>query len=169
MAETVFILLGSNLGDRERQLAEARDKIGSISGLEVSAASSIYVSEAVDMKGENPSFLNQVVMGEYIFTPNELLASLERIEKQMGRINKGDYLPRPIDLDLLLFGEEEIDTGRLVVPHKKLLERGFALVPLTEIDPERIHPGTGRPLVEYVTDAHRASVILFREHVARSL
>jgi len=169
MGETVYILMGSNLGDRERMLAEALDKIGEIPGLELVATSAIYVSDAVEMEGENPSFLNQAVMAEYIYPAHELLSSLERIEHQMGRMNKGDYKPRSIDLDILLFGNEQIHTERLTVPHRKLLERGFALIPLTQIDPELIHPGTNRPLSDFISEEQWESVIVYKDHVARNV
>ena len=169
MGETAFILMGSNLGDREKELAAALDKVGEVPGLEIVATSAIYVSNAVDMEGENPSFLNQVIMVEYIYPANELLSSLERIEHKMGRMNKGDYKPRAIDLDILLFGEQQIHTERLTVPHPKLLERGFAMIPLTQIDPELVHPGTNRPIAEFITEDMRESVILYKDHVARNV
>ena len=169
MGETVYILMGSNLGDRERMLAEGLEKIGDIPGLEIVATSAIYVSEAVDMEGENPSFLNQAIMAEYIYPAHELLSSLERIEQQMGRMHKGDYKPRTIDLDILLFGDQQIHTERLTVPHRKLLERGFALIPLTQIDPDLIHPGTTRPLTDFITEDQRQEVIVYKDHVARNV
>ena len=169
MAESVYILVGSNLGDRGRNLKSALDKIRDIEGLEIVASSSIYVSEAVEMRGENPSFLNQVVMADYQYRPNELLDQLEAIETAMGRTDKGKKQPRSIDLDILLFGNQVITTQRLTVPHIRLLERPFALIPILEINPEIVHAVERKPLAEYVTDKQRKHVMLYKDHVARNV
>lgn len=169
MADTVYILLGSNLGDREQYLAEARQQIESLEGLEVTAVSSIYVTEAREMKGENPSFLNQVVQADYIYPPMELLASLEEIERCLSRADKGHKLARTIDCDILLFGQQVIDTERLKIPHPRLLERAFAMIPLLEIDPHLVHPVTRRPIAKSIRERDRATVVLYRDHVAREV
>ncbi len=169
MAETAYILLGSNLGDREKNLKSALEKMRSIEGLEVVATSGIYVSEAVDMKGENPAFLNQVVMIDYKFRPNELLDELEAIEKAQGRTDKGKKQPRTIDLDILLFGDQLVNTDRLTIPHPRLLERPFALIPMLEIDPELVHPVAKRSLADFVTDKQREQVMLYKDYVARNV
>ena len=148
MAETAYILLGSNMGDREQFLNAALARMETVEGLEMIAISSVYVSEAEGMPGECPSFLNQAVKGEYKYTPAELLHTLERIERGLGRTDKGTCQPRTIDLDILLFGSRMINTARLTVPHRKLLSRSFALIPLLEIDPDIIHPVTGKPVMD---------------------
>ncbi|KAA3636236.1 MAG: 2-amino-4-hydroxy-6-hydroxymethyldihydropteridine diphosphokinase [Calditrichaeota bacterium] len=130
MAETIYILLGSNTGNREKNLETAIQKIKDLPGMELTATSAVYITEPVSMVGENPSFLNQVVMAEYEYLPNELLAELEKIEVSMGRIEKGEMKPRPIDLDILLFGEQMIKSENLIIPHKELLNRAFAMIPL---------------------------------------
>ena len=169
MAETVYILMGSNVGDREKNLAYALTKLEITQGLEVIATSAIYVSEAVDMEGENPSFMNQVVMADYEFTPNALLTELEAIEKAMGRTGKGQKLPRIIDLDILMFGDKVIETETLSVPHRDLLNRPFAMIPMLQITPELIHPVTGTPVAEFVNEQDKQEVILYKEHVARDI
>ncbi|HPI33584.1 MAG TPA: 2-amino-4-hydroxy-6-hydroxymethyldihydropteridine diphosphokinase, partial [candidate division Zixibacteria bacterium] len=126
-ATTVYLLLGSNLGDRERNLGAARDRLAHIPGIELIDASAIYISEADGMEGENPAFLNQVVKAEYAYRAQELLDELEKIERLLGRTDKGGKLPRPIDLDILLFGDAVIATDRLTVPHRELLHRGFVM------------------------------------------
>lgn len=168
MKTTVHILMGSNMGDRESYLAAALERLRELEGLEVIASSGVYVSEAQDMEGENPSFLNQVVKADYDFTPGELLHTLEGLEIELGRTGKGQREPRTIDLDILLFGDAVIKTERLTVPHRELLNRPFVLVPLVQIDPELVHPGTGRSLSEYVTTEIRERVTLYKDHVARS-
>jgi 2-amino-4-hydroxy-6-hydroxymethyldihydropteridine diphosphokinase len=167
MAVDVYILMGSNLGDRPRNLAAALTKIESMPGFEVVATSSIYVSEAVDMEGESPGFLNQVVKGEYQYLPSELLTNLELIEKNLGRTGKGKKLPRTIDLDILLFGDQIIETDTLSVPHQELLKRPFAMVPLLQIDPELVHPVTGTPVAEFLEESAAESIVLYEDHVAR--
>jgi len=169
MSATVHLLLGSNLGDREQYISAAREALEAVEGLEIIASSAIYVSEAQEMAPGSPSFLNQVIAAEYKYTAAELLAALERIEHRLGRTTKGDMKPRTIDLDMLLFGSQVIATDRLQVPHPKLLKRSFALVPLAEIDPEIVHPLTGRMLAEYITEVMQAQVTVYRDHVARNV
>jgi len=169
MPQTVFILLGSNVGDRERNLDKALHLMGEIDGLEITAQSAIYLSQAQDMVGENPSFMNQVVMGDYAYLPSELLAALESIEKRLGRTAKGLRQPRTIDLDILLFGDQIVETERLSIPHRELLNRPFAMVPMLEIDPEVVHPVTRRPVAEFLDEDAADEIILFREHIGRSV
>ena len=167
MSETVFILSGSNMGDREKNLALALEKMHLIEGLEIVATSAIYVSEAQDMVGENPSFMNQVIMADYRYSANELLNGLELIEKKLGRTGKGEKLPRSMDLDILLFGQQIIETQRLSVPHRELLNRPFAMTPMLQIDPKVIHPVTKRPVADFLSDDDRRKVMLYKDHVAR--
>jgi 2-amino-4-hydroxy-6-hydroxymethyldihydropteridine diphosphokinase len=167
MTETVYILLGSNTGDRERNLQRAVQKIEIIPGLEVVATSAIYISEAVDMEGENPSFMNQVVMADYAYTPKALLSELEAVERSMGRTDKGKRLPRPIDLDILLFGDRIVETETLSVPHRELLNRPFAMLPLLHLSPELIHPVTRKPIADFLSEQDKQEVILYKDHVGR--
>ncbi len=164
---TVYILLGSNIGDREKNLATARERLEYIPGFELGASSSIYISDAVGMPGENPAVLNQVIKGEYTYRPSELLVELERIETALGRTGKGQKQPRTIDLDILLFGDDIIETESLSIPHRELLNRPFAMVPLLQIDPDIIHPVTKEPVASFLTDIDRTQVLLYRDHVAR--
>jgi 2-amino-4-hydroxy-6-hydroxymethyldihydropteridine diphosphokinase len=169
MAETVYLLLGSNIGDREQNLALALTKLDAVEGLEITAVSSIYLSDPVGMKGENPPFMNQAVKADYAYTPVELLDHTERIERELGRTDKGTRAPRTLDIDLLLFGNRTVKTDRLTIPHAELIRRPFALVPLVEIDPQMAHPVTKKPLAKYLSVETRRTVVLFREHVARNL
>ncbi|MBU8933831.1 MAG: 2-amino-4-hydroxy-6-hydroxymethyldihydropteridine diphosphokinase [candidate division Zixibacteria bacterium] len=169
MTTTVYILIGSNLGDRYKNLTAAVTKLEAVPGLEVIAQSGIYVSEAQGMQGENPSFMNQVVKVDYQYLSSELLNVLELIEKNLGRIGKGKKEPRPMDLDILLFGDEIIETDTLSVPHRELLNRPFAMVPLLEIDPELVHPVTKRPVAEFLSEEGREEIILYKDQVARQI
>jgi 2-amino-4-hydroxy-6-hydroxymethyldihydropteridine diphosphokinase len=165
--ETVFVLMGSNLGDRARNLSLALNKLQELPGLEVVATSAIYISAAVDMPEGAPSFMNQVVKTEFQYLPSELLSGLELIEKNLGRTGKGLKEPRPIDLDILLFGDQIVETETLSVPHRELLNRHFALVPLLQIDPNIIHPVTKSPIADFLDSEKAAEVVVYQDHVAR--
>ncbi len=169
MAETVYILIGSNVGDREKILSGAVQRLTEIPGLETIAVSAVYISEAEDMPVDSPAFMNQVVMADYQYLPHELLDELEAIEVEFGRTDKGMNQPRTLDLDILLFGQQVIETERLTIPHRELLNRGFAMIPLMQISPEVFHPVKHRPIAEFVTDAHRKGAVIYRDHVARSI
>ena len=138
MNKTVYLSLGSNLGDRPKNL---RDAIAALpkSGVNVKRVSSIYETEPVDYL-DQPWFLNMAVEAETELPPSKLLQTLRGIEAQMGSkklISKG---PRLIDIDILLYGNEVIDTPELQVPHPRLHLRRFVLEPLTEIAPQFRHP-----------------------------
>ena len=169
MAETIYLLTGSNMGDREKSLEEALEHISAIPGLEMIATSALYLSEAQGMKGENPSFINQVIMADYDYIPLELLDALEKIERSMGRSEKGMLKARNIDIDILLFGEQKIDDARLTIPHKEMLKRPFALIPLVQINPELTHPVTKKFLSDYIKPKDKEKVVLYKDHVARNI
>jgi len=165
----VYILMGSNLGDREKNLTTALRKLEEVPGVEIVATSAIYLTDPQDMEGENPSFLNQVVKADFTYLPNELLSALEMIEKNLGRTGKGKREARPIDLDILLFGEQIIETERLSIPHRELLNRPFAMVPLLQIDPDLVHPVTKEPIAGYLDAKEADKILLFKDHVARQI
>jgi len=169
MSTTVYLLMGSNLGDREKNLVVALEEVSALPGLEVIATSAIYLSEAQDMEGENPRFMNQVVKADYQYLPSELLTSLETVEKKLGRTGKGARQPRTIDLDILLFGDQVIETEDLSIPHRELLNRPFAMVPLLQIDPDIVHPVTGTPVAEFLSDEERETIVMYKDHVARHI
>jgi len=169
MAETVYLLLGSNIGDRERNLETAAEEIRAIEGLEIVAMSAIYLTEPIGVKGEQPSYLNQAIKAEYLYRPLELLHALEKVEAELGRTDKGKLLPRTIDCDILLFGNLRMQQQDLTIPHARLLERPFAIIPLLEIDPELVHPVTHKPLASYVKDRKDSGVMLYKDHVARNI
>jgi len=169
MTETTYILLGSNMGDREKNLSAAKTELENLPGLEIVAISGIYISEAQEMEGENPSFMNQVIMADYQYLPNELLNGLELIEKKLGRTGKGQKKPRLIDLDILMFGNQIIETDRLSIPHRELLNRPFAMVPLLQIEPDIVHPVVKRPVAEFLSEKQHREVLLYKDHVARNV
>jgi 2-amino-4-hydroxy-6-hydroxymethyldihydropteridine diphosphokinase len=131
---TVYLSLGSNLGDREQNLRAA---IARLRG--VLAVSSFYETEPVEFT-EQPWFLNCAVAVRTELTPEQFLAKIQQIEHEMGRRRIRPKGPRNIDIDILLFGDSIINTPELDVPHPAMHQRRFVLEPLNEIAPEARHP-----------------------------
>jgi 2-amino-4-hydroxy-6-hydroxymethyldihydropteridine diphosphokinase len=137
MAHLVYLSLGSNVGDREAQLQEARAKLAAVG--RVVAESSFYETEPVEFT-QQPWFLNCVLALETSKTPQELIAVILRIEVEMGRRRVQKKGPRTIDIDILLFDDTIVDSEELTIPHPTMHERRFVLEPLAEIAPELLHP-----------------------------
>ena len=135
--KTVYLSLGSNLGDRAANLRAAIDRLGRVG--RVVAVSSFYETEPVEVT-DQPWFLNCAVRLETEKMPRQLLAALLEIERQMGRRRDRKKGPRVIDLDILLFGSSVIQTRGLTIPHPAMHERRFVLEPLAEIAPDVRHP-----------------------------
>lgn len=135
---TVYISLGSNLGDREATIREA---IAALPG--VTAVSELRETEPVGVV-DQPRFLNGAARLETELAARQLLDALLAIERGLGRERRERWGPRTIDLDLLLYGNETVDEPGLTVPHPRLHERRFALEPLADLDPELVVPGRGR-------------------------
>jgi 2-amino-4-hydroxy-6-hydroxymethyldihydropteridine diphosphokinase len=157
MAEkTVYLSLGSNIGDRERNLRAAIASLAD-ANVRVTRVSSFYETEPVDLR-EQPWFLNCVVEGATKITALELLHALREIERRMGNQRLVPKGPRLIDMDILLYGEETIDAPELQVPHPRMLSRKFVLVPLAEIAPNVKHPswnGTAAKLLVETPDQNQ--------------
>jgi 2-amino-4-hydroxy-6-hydroxymethyldihydropteridine diphosphokinase len=135
--ETVYLLLGSNLGDRQGHLRICLVRLSTLG--KITATSSIYETKAWG-KQDQPDFLNQVVELKTNEDPDELLSLILAIELDMGRVRQEQWGSRIIDIDILLFGQLTLDTPRLKIPHPHLHQRRFALTPLTEIAPNFNHP-----------------------------
>ena len=135
---TVYLALGSNIGDRERNLREAIRLLAK-SNLRMAKISSIYETEPVDFL-DQAWFLNAVLEAETDLPAAQLLATLRNIESRMGSKKAFANGPRLIDLDILLYGSDTIATPDLQVPHPRMLQRNFVLVPLAEIAPTLRHP-----------------------------
>jgi 2-amino-4-hydroxy-6-hydroxymethyldihydropteridine diphosphokinase len=132
-----YLSLGANLGDREGQLREAIRRLGTVG--RVVSISSLYETEPVEMT-DQPWFVNCAVALETDRTPNQLMRELLDIEERMGRQRVQQKGPRSIDLDILLFGNEVIESAGLTIPHPAMQGRRFVLEPLAEIAPEARHP-----------------------------
>lgn len=139
----IYLGLGTNLGDRAANLAQARECLGP--PVSLIQASRVYESEPVGLLAQ-PLFLNQVVAGETPLLPSELLRHLKGIEQRLGRKPAERYGPRLIDLDILLYGDWVIAADGLFIPHQGLTERSFVLAPLAEIAPELRHPRLGQTI-----------------------
>jgi 2-amino-4-hydroxy-6-hydroxymethyldihydropteridine diphosphokinase len=138
-----YVGLGANLGDREATIRLAVELLDAEQGIEVVAVSHLRETEPVGVI-DQPRFLNGAAALETSLSARELLDTLLRIERTLGRVRDGTrWGPRAIDLDLLLFGKEEIDEPGLRVPHPFLHERAFALEPLAELDSGARIPGRG--------------------------
>lgn len=133
---TAFIGLGANLGDAARAVRSAIDAIGRLPQTTFTRASSLYRSAPLDAGG--PDYVNAVVAVETRLNAPELLAQLQRIEQGAGRTRPYRNAPRTLDLDLLLFGAATVSSARLELPHPRMLDRAFVLLPLAQIAPERV-------------------------------
>jgi len=127
-----FVSLGSNLGERAAALRAARTALAALPRTSLLAASRIYETEPQD-RGDQPPFLNQVVCLETALSPRELLDAARRIEHAAGRVRDVRFGPRTLDIDILLFQGVESDEPELTLPHPRLWQRAFVLVPLAEL------------------------------------
>ena len=148
-AVDAYIGLGANLGDAKATLAAAFNALEALPESELVQRSSIYRSAPIDSSG--PDYLNAVVRLRTALGAHELLAQLQSIERSHGRERPYRNAPRTLDLDLLLYGDQHIQTPMLVVPHPRAHERAFVLAPLAELSPQLVIPGRGT-----VTELHSA-------------
>lgn len=135
---TVYLLLGSNMGDSEQTLAVAINIIKKNIG-KVAKSSSIYRTAAWG-KEDQPDFLNQIVVASSLLTAPAILKQIFAIEKEMGRVRTTKYAARVIDIDILFFNDEIIHTQNLIIPHSQIQNRRFVLIPLAEVAPFFQHP-----------------------------
>lgn len=136
-ATVVFLGLGSNMGDRRAHLDKALELLSQ--RVQVVEVSSTYDTEPVG-NVDQPRFLNLVCKVRTRLAPMGFLTLAKGIESKLGRQQRSPNAPRPIDIDILFFGEQVMATAKLTIPHPRLAERAFVLVPLAEIDPNLVHP-----------------------------
>lgn len=141
---TVFLALGSNLGDRKTNLYTAIDFLRP--KITIRRVSSIYETEPAYVS-DQPPFLNMVLHGETDLRPMELLRLAKSIEHDMGRQKTVRFGPRVVDVDILLYDDERINAPLLTIPHPRMTERAFVLIPLAEIAPDLVIPGTEKPVM----------------------
>lgn len=154
---TTFISFGSNLGDRNKNIKTAIEYLKELNGVTIKKISSIYETEPV---GEPPQekFLNGIIEIETSLLPDELLDRLKGIESRLGRVKTGENDPRPIDLDIIFYGDIIIDGERIKIPHPRMQERDFVLRPLNEIAPEFLHPRLNKTVRQLYEDNKISSV-----------
>jgi len=138
-----YIGLGSNLAEPQSQVAHALSELGALPRTRLLARSSLYRSAPVGYAAQ-PDFINAVAALDTALEARELLRELQAIEERHARSRSFANAPRTLDLDLLLFGDERLAEPALVVPHPRMHERAFVLVPLAEIAPDAVVPGRGR-------------------------
>jgi 2-amino-4-hydroxy-6-hydroxymethyldihydropteridine diphosphokinase len=139
VTETAYLGLGSNLGDRLASLQRAVDMLGEETGIELTRSSRVWETDPVGGP-EQPDFLNVVVRAEVGLTPLDLLAACQGVEAALGRMRDVRWGPRTIDIDVLLLDARAIDETGLVVPHPRMHERAFVLMPLLELYPDPVLP-----------------------------
>ena len=145
-----WLLTGGNLGIREENLARARELITMNCG-SIIKSSSLYETAAWG-KTDQPAFLNQALEVQTSLTARQLMRCILKVEKTMGRIRKGKYGPRIIDIDMLLFNNEKHNSPFLKLPHPEMQNRRFALLPLAEIAPDIVHPVFNKPITELLNE-----------------
>ncbi|MCF0042376.1 2-amino-4-hydroxy-6-hydroxymethyldihydropteridine diphosphokinase [Dyadobacter fanqingshengii] len=159
-SESIFLSLGSNLGDRQAVLASAREQIAKRVGL-ISGESSLYETEPWGL-ADQPAFLNQVIRVETELAPDEVLRIILDIEHELGRVRYERWGARVIDIDLLYYNALVLDSARLTLPHPRLQDRLFNLIPLVEIAPDFMNPllkKTSLELLNLCTDSGVVSKI----------
>jgi 2-amino-4-hydroxy-6-hydroxymethyldihydropteridine diphosphokinase len=155
---TVYLALGSNLGDR---LANLKQAIASLTPqMEVKAKSAVYETPPWGYE-DQPKFLNQVIKAKTYLEPEQLLKHLKRLEVALGRKESFPNGPRLIDMDILFYDDLVLNTGSLIIPHPRLHERGFVLLPLMDINPDLVHPVNKKSVREMVAGCDIAGIEKF--------
>jgi 2-amino-4-hydroxy-6-hydroxymethyldihydropteridine diphosphokinase len=155
--QSIFLSLGANQGDRQKNIEQALHHLEKV--MSIQAISSFYETEPVGDGGKPlseklegnkpfPHFLNLACQGKTHLAPNELLTALKQIEAVMGRLPSFRNAPRPIDIDMLLYDDLQMRLPHLVIPHPRMRERAFVLIPLAEIAPLTIEPMSGQTIQE---------------------
>lgn len=144
---TAYISLGSNIGNRLQYLQQSVQLLNTPGYVKVTQLSSIYETDPVGYV-DQAAFMNMVVEVETFLTPHELLKRCNEIEEELGRVREIRWGPRTVDLDILLYNEENMKSEDLIIPHPRMMERGFVLIPLVEINKELVDPLTKRSLLE---------------------
>ena len=156
----VYVALGSNLGDR---LVNLKQAIASLSPqIEVRAKSRVYETPPWGHK-DQPAFLNQVIKGNTYVEPVPLIKHLKRLEVALGRVPSFQNGPRIIDLDILFYDELTLNTPPILLPHPRLQERGFVLMPLSDIAPNLVHPTLGKTVSQMLASCDTNGIQVYEK------
>ena len=142
-----ILALGGNLGDRVETIRKAVEQIDAHPEISVNRQSGLYESFAVTSSGidqTEPNYLNGVIEVSTSLKPKKLLAALNEVENQFGRVRLERWAARTLDIDIITYGSELVETKSLIIPHPRAHERAFVLVPWAELDPEAVLPGHGK-------------------------
>jgi 2-amino-4-hydroxy-6-hydroxymethyldihydropteridine diphosphokinase len=162
MRHETYLALGSNLGDR---LANLRAALSALSRrAELVAASSIFETPPWGF-ADQPAFLNMAVHARTDLSPDELLGWLKQLEVELGREPGFRWGPRLIDLDILFYDDLVIDTPPLIIPHPRLHERAFVLVPLADVAPDLVHPVLGKTIRQLLAEVDAGEIVLNVEQI----
>jgi 2-amino-4-hydroxy-6-hydroxymethyldihydropteridine diphosphokinase len=154
---TVYLALGTNLNDR---LANLRAALQSLAPEIILLSQSLIYETPAWGYEEQPAFLNMVVKVQTDLTPPALLAHLKQLENELGRTPSLHWGPRLIDIDILFYDDLILNTPQLVIPHPRLYERGFVLVPLADLAPDLVHPVLGKTIAELLRRVDTSGITL---------
>jgi len=163
---TVYLALGSNMGDRSGRIARALERIGRLPDTRVEAVSRLVETEPVGPVPQGPFLNGAAALATELPSPR-LLAELKRIEAEVGRVPRERWGPREVDIDIILYGDCVREDATLCLPHPRFRERRFVLVPLAEIAPEARDPVTGNTVRELLSSLERATGASGRRETAR--
>jgi 2-amino-4-hydroxy-6-hydroxymethyldihydropteridine diphosphokinase len=153
----IYLGLGTNLGDRLENLREV-ERLLVDAGVQILQKSPIYETEPVGLKNQG-WFLNMVVEAETDLSAQELLQIVKQVESSMGREKANKWGPRIIDIDILLFGQEVVDSEDLQIPHRLMHKRKFVLIPFNEIAPDVLHPKIKKTVKELLNECDDAAIV----------
>jgi 2-amino-4-hydroxy-6-hydroxymethyldihydropteridine diphosphokinase len=160
--KAIAIALGSNIGDSHAILEAAIATLAQTPGIRLQAQSSWYITKAVGPP--QPDYLNGCAILHVEMPPQLLLETLLATEQKFGRVREQRWGPRSLDLDLLLYDDLIMDTPHLQIPHPRMRERAFVLMPLAEIAPAWVEPISGRVIKDLLKDVDCSGVLLFKSH-----
>lgn len=155
---TVYLALGSNVGDSRANIAQAVQLLDS--AIRQIKQAPLYTSKAVGYT-DQPDFLNTAVSGQTNLTPEELLEFIDKIEQQVGRTASFHWGPREIDIDIILYGDQVLKTDKLTIPHPRFRDRDFVLQPLNDLNPALVDPVSGQTVEQLLNkiEPSRRSII----------
>ena len=155
---TAYIGLGSNIGDKSDNIKRTLELLDQFDGLKIVKTSSYYETEPVGYEDQD-WFVNAVAKIDTVLSPGQLLIIFKKAEKLIGRKDRIRWGPREIDLDLLLYDQMIIDSPDLIVPHPRLHERAFVLVPLAEIASDLVHPVIKKTIAELLSELQSQKIV----------